>query len=109
MKLRFTNTSKNRTKKQLYEVIPLGFNLQPSDYESHAPATQPQTLSNLQTVALNNAENRCYEVSNATDRDYKQVNTVRINKVRINILRSQALIEEIEEIKKSSQTANNQI
>ena len=65
-------------------MIPLGFNLQPSDYESHAPATQPQTLSNLQTVALNNAENRWYEVSNATDRDYKQVNTVRINKVRIN-------------------------
>ena len=52
------------------------------------------TLDKLQILATNKAESRCYEISNATDRDYsKKVNTstfsehfylrVRLEKIRL--------------------------
>ena len=42
------------------------------NYESHALPTKPRTINLLQTLATNKAENRCYETSNATDRDYSK-------------------------------------
>ena len=49
-----------------------GFDLRPRNYESHVLITQPQTLNKSQTLAKKEAENRCYEISNATDRDYSE-------------------------------------
>ena len=47
----------------------LGFDLRPKDFESHALSTQPRTQNYTQTLVTNKAESRCYEISNATDRD----------------------------------------
>ena len=44
--------------------------LRPRNLESHALITQPRTLNKSQTLATNKAENRCYAISNITDRDY---------------------------------------
>ena len=49
-----------------------GFDLRPRDYKSHALTTQPRTLIKSQILATNKAENRCYEISMATDSDYRK-------------------------------------
>ena len=41
-------------------------------YASHILTTQPRTLNKSQTLATNKAENRCYDISNAADRDYSK-------------------------------------
>ena len=48
----------------------LRFDLRPRDYDSHALTTQPRTLNKLQTLAINEADNRYYETAYATDRHY---------------------------------------
>ena len=47
-------------------------NLLPRVLESHELPSQTRTLHDHQTLATNKAENRCYENSNATDRDYRK-------------------------------------
>ena len=41
--------------------------LQIRHYEPHALTTQPRTLNKAQTLAINKAEKRCYEIYNARD------------------------------------------
>ena len=50
----------------------LRFDLRPRNYESDALTTRPRTFNKSQTLATNKAENRCYEISTATDRDYSK-------------------------------------
>ena len=74
----------NKKKKELsLEVVRiqlrLGFDLRPRSYESHALITQPRTLNTSQTKATKKAENRYYESSNATERDYRQSTTKLVN------------------------------
>ena len=51
----------------------LEFDLRPRNYESHALTTQQRTLNTSQTLATNETENRCFEIANATDRDYCKI------------------------------------
>ena len=59
-------------KKIDYVSDSLGDLLRPEDFESHTLTTQPLTLNGSQTLAKNKAENRCYKISNALDRDYRK-------------------------------------
>ena len=53
----------------------IGFDLRPGDYESHALTTQRRTLNKSQTLATNKAEDKFYEISNATACDYSKIAT----------------------------------
>ena len=59
-------------KKIDYVSDSLGDLLRPEDFESHTLTTQPLTLNGSQTLVTNKAENRCYKISNALDRDYRK-------------------------------------
>ena len=48
---------------------------QTKEYETHTLTTQPWTLKKSQTLAKNKAENTCYEISYAKDRDYGKNDT----------------------------------
>ena len=116
-KLCFANTSENTTKKQLFKVKKQnngnkpGISLKNSiirqirtsnlEIKDLTPFTsQLRTLNNWQKLATNKADNICYEISNATDRDYSkkkhQISTFickfgcEKKKLHINTLRSQA-------------------
>ena len=54
----------------------LGFRLRPRENESHALTAQQRRLNKTQILAKNKAENRCFEFSNATDRDYSKCHQI---------------------------------
>ena len=83
------NHYREHDKKQLYKVkqekleinleleiqLRLIFDQRPKNYVFHTKNTRLRTLKNSHTLATNKAENRCYENSNATDRDYSKSTT----------------------------------
>ena len=53
-------------------VLKVEWSVRSVDWESHVHPSVPQMLSNRQSVATNIAKKRCYEISNATDRDFSK-------------------------------------